>query len=91
MTSYPPRDLEKVSATDFKAQCLKLIDEVAQTGHELLITKRGKPVARVAPLEHKGKRRPPEALRGSVTYHQDITQPALPPFEFDEGEGVWEK
>ena len=35
-----------VSATDFKAKCLGLLDEVA-AGTSLVITKRGKPVARV--------------------------------------------
>ncbi|MEX1104116.1 MAG: type II toxin-antitoxin system Phd/YefM family antitoxin, partial [Dehalococcoidia bacterium] len=37
-------------AGEFKAKCLALLDEVAETGEELVVTKRGKPVARVAPL-----------------------------------------
>ena len=36
----------EVSATEFKAKCLGLLDEVA-SGASLVITKRGKPVARV--------------------------------------------
>ena len=51
-----------ISASRFKAQCLALLDEVAATGETIVITKRGKPVARVAPLE------PPKSLIGSVTY-----------------------
>lgn len=51
-----------ISASRFKAQCLALLDEVAESGESIVITKRGKPVARVAPLE------PPRSLIGSVTY-----------------------
>jgi prevent-host-death family protein len=36
----------QVSATEFKAKCLGLLDEVAG-GASLVVTKRGKPVARV--------------------------------------------
>ena len=51
-----------LTATRFKAQCLALLDEVAETGESLLITKRGRPVARVDPVA------PPASLRGSVTF-----------------------
>jgi prevent-host-death family protein len=39
-----------ISATEFKAHCLALMDEVQRTGEELVITKHGKPVARLAPV-----------------------------------------
>ena len=32
----------KINAAAFKAQCLKLIDEVAESGEPITITKRGK-------------------------------------------------
>lgn len=51
-----------VSASRFKAQCLSLLDEVAESGEEIIVTKRGNPVARLVPLS------PPESLKGSVTY-----------------------
>jgi len=35
----------EISATQFKARCLALLDEVAESGAELTITKRGRPVA----------------------------------------------
>ena len=37
-------------ATEFRARCLGLIDEVADTGQEIVITKRGRPVARLVPV-----------------------------------------
>lgn len=40
-----------INAAEFKAKCLKLIDEVAATHQPLVITKRGKPVARIVPVE----------------------------------------
>ncbi len=44
-----PRPPRTVSATQFKAHCLALMDEVQQSGEEIVITKHGKPVARLAP------------------------------------------
>jgi prevent-host-death family protein len=52
-----------VPASEFKAKCLALLDEVAQTRKTLVVTKRGKPVAHVVPVEE------PRSLIGSVTYH----------------------
>ena len=38
---------------EFKAKCLHLLDEVAQRRIPLVITKRGKPVAKLVPIEEK--------------------------------------
>ncbi len=51
-----------VSASQFKAQCLAILDEVAETGKEIVITKRGQAVARVSAASK------PASLRGSVTF-----------------------
>ncbi len=40
-----------INATQFKAKCLKLIDEVAATREPIIVTKRGKPIARLVPIE----------------------------------------
>jgi len=42
---------KEVAAGAFKQRCLALIDQVAETKDEIVITKRGKPVARLVPLE----------------------------------------
>jgi prevent-host-death family protein len=52
-----------VPAGVFKARCLAILDEVAATGNEVVVTKRGRPVARVV-----GVSRPP-SLRGSVRFN----------------------
>ena len=41
--------LREITATQFKARCLRLLDEVAESGETLVITKHGRPVARVEP------------------------------------------
>ncbi len=61
-----------VSASRFKAQCLAMLDEVAATGEEITVTKRGRPVARVLAA------REPASLRGSVSFNvpdEDLTKP----------------
>jgi prevent-host-death family protein len=45
-----------MKASEFKAKCLAVMDEVARTGETVVITKNGKPVAEVVP--HKTKDKP---------------------------------
>ncbi len=71
-----------ISATQFKARCLALLDEVAESGQPLVVTKHGKPVARVEPLQ------PAPSLRGSVTYlvsDEELIAPLL--IEWDATKG----
>ncbi len=42
-----------IKASEFKARCLKLMDEVAESGEEIVITKNGRPVSRLAPYREK--------------------------------------
>jgi prevent-host-death family protein len=51
---------KEITASQFKAKCLRLLDEVAETGETLIVTKHGKPVARVEPPLG------PDDLRGSA-------------------------
>lgn len=39
-----------LNATEFKAKCLRFLDEVAEHGNTLVITKRGRPIAKVIPI-----------------------------------------
>jgi len=41
--------MKKIPAVQFKARCLSIMDRVQKTGESVLITKRGKPVARLLP------------------------------------------
>ena len=42
-----------VAAAEFKANCLRLMDEVARERRPIIITKRGKPVAKLVPVEEQ--------------------------------------
>ena len=64
-------DVRVVPAGEFKAHCLALLDEVNETGEELVITKRGRPVARVLPARGADV----SSLRGSVLWEGDIISP----------------
>lgn len=46
-------DDRHVAAAEFKANCLRLMDEVARQRRAIVITKRGKPVAKLVPIENQ--------------------------------------
>jgi prevent-host-death family protein len=46
--------MQTISAAEFKARCLTLMDDVNRTRETLVIAKRGKPVARLVPAD-KGR------------------------------------
>lgn len=45
--------MKKIAAGEFKARCLTLMEDVRSTREPLVITKRGKPVAKLVPIEEK--------------------------------------
>ena len=64
-----------LGAAEFKAKCLELIDEVHdRKRNAVLITKRGKPYAKLVPVEAS-----PEpfigCMRGTVQILDDLTKP----------------
>lgn len=62
-----------IAAGEFKAKCLKLLDEVAETRETIVITKHGKPVAQVVPMP--AEKNIIGAMRGSVLWEGDIISP----------------
>jgi prevent-host-death family protein len=60
----------RIGAAQFKERCLQLLDELSPDG--IVITKRGKPVARLLPFERSGA---PliGALKGKIRVAGDIT------------------
>ena len=44
-----------MKASEFKARCLRLMDEVADSGEEIVITKYGRPVSKLIPYRRKPK------------------------------------
>ncbi len=76
-----------IKASEFKARCLKLMDEVAETGKEIVITKHGRPVSRLVPHVER-----PRSLfgidKGRIRIHGDIIEPI--DVEWDAVAGRWE-
>ena len=63
-----------IGAAAFKAECLKIMDEIARTGETVTITKRGKPVAELKPVREKPKSLY-GAMEGSVVFIDDMVAP----------------
>jgi prevent-host-death family protein len=61
-----------VSATEFRAKCLALLDEIEQRGGSITITRRGLPVAVLAPAKKKAWKSPANSLAGKARIVGDI-------------------
>ena len=62
---------KQIPITQFKAQCLSLLEQVSKSGQPLVITKRGKPLAQVT--RAVAKRRPlMGSMRGTAEEVGDI-------------------
>lgn len=70
---------QTIPAGQFKARCLALLDRVARTGDEVIITKRGKPVAKVVPIKSADQ----PSLVGSVKTREDIVGPILEAWDLE--------
>ncbi len=75
-------DAERIPASRFKAHCLEILDIVRQERRSLVVTKHGRPVARVVPYEEEevsvfG------CAEGTVTYLGDIIAPIDVAWEAD--------
>jgi len=42
---------KQIAAAEFKAKCLQVMDQVAKGGRAVVVTKRGKPLVRIVPVE----------------------------------------
>ena len=67
-------EMKTIPAGVFKAKCLQLLDEVAETLETLIVTKHGKPVAQIVPLP-RANVDIIGAMKGSVLWEGDIISP----------------
>jgi prevent-host-death family protein len=77
---------KEIAAGEFKAKCLRLIDEVSQTGQELVITKRGKPTAKLIPFRKARKKSFMGSLEGIAEIigdPDDLIKPVFPLEDYD--------
>jgi prevent-host-death family protein len=67
----------RIGAADFKANCLKIIDQIGKDKQPVTITKRGNPVARLSPIDDsKAKGSIIGAMKRSVLRFDDPFAPA---------------
>ena len=70
--------MKMMPAVQFKARCLKVMDDVQSTREPVVITKKGRPVAKLVPAEE-----PSDdflgTLSGTMKIVGDITQPVEDP------------
>ena len=71
-------NFKTIKASEFKAKCLKLMDQVASSGQELVITKNQKPVAKLTPYRQR-----PKTLLGVDEGRIEIVGDIMSPIESD--------
>jgi prevent-host-death family protein len=70
--------MKTIATGEFKAHCLTLMDDVRSTREPLIITKRGKPVAKLVPADDT-EREFISRLKGRFRVVGDIESPVEPP------------
>ena len=68
----------KINASDFKARCLAILDNVRDTGERVVILKRGRPVAELSRVTGDGEQYAQTELEGTVIIVGDVVEPVLP-------------
>jgi prevent-host-death family protein len=65
----------QLSAADFKATCLELMERVRETGGEYVVTKHGKPVAKLVPYAEPSRRSFFGSMKGTVLKYERPFEP----------------
>jgi prevent-host-death family protein len=74
--------MKTMGISQFKTHALKILDQIAKTHEEILITRRGKPLAQIIPYRNKDKNPTPGKLADALVFEKDIVSPL--------GEEMWE-
>ena len=64
-----------VAAADFKATCLELMDRVRETRTEYVVTKHGKPVAKLVPYTETTQKPFVGSMKGTVLHYERPLDP----------------
>jgi prevent-host-death family protein len=65
--------LKTLSAAEFRNRCLAVLEQVERTRVPVVVTRHGRPVARIAPIQADDG--PTNPLRGTVEYEGDLVAP----------------
>jgi prevent-host-death family protein len=75
--------MKEIQISKFKAQCLRLLDEVNRTGESLMITRNSKPLAVINPVPVKKTRAGFGIAKGTAKIKGDIIAPVVEPSEWE--------
>jgi len=75
--------MKEMNASDFKAHCLAVLDDVAATREPVRILKRGRPVAVLVPPLPVEERVPQATLAGTIDILGDVVAPPLAASEWE--------
>lgn len=67
--------MKTMAISEFKAHALQVINNVAKSQETIVITKRGKPLAQVAPHRNSDLKSAPGRLADAFVFEKDIVQP----------------
>lgn len=79
--------MKTMAAGNFKTHCLSVIDEVHDRHEEVIITKHGKPMAKLVPLEEPGDIF--GCMKGQIL--GDLVEPVITPEEWAEADQEWDE
>jgi len=71
-----------MAAGEFKAKCLQVMDQVRSTRTPIVITKRGRPIAKLVPAEEY-RSTAFDSLKGKIEILGDIVSPLVPPEDWE--------
>jgi prevent-host-death family protein len=66
--------MKTMLVSDFKAKCIAALKEVQRSGEPVLVTLRGRPLARVEPFADADQRKQLGALKGSMRIRRDLVR-----------------
>jgi prevent-host-death family protein len=78
-----------IGAAEFKAHCLRILDEVDRSRESITVTKRGRPVAEVGPVAMQARKSVFGALKNPEYSFPDPFSPAYDG-PWDAEKGIWE-
>jgi prevent-host-death family protein len=75
--------MKEIAISEFKAKCLAILDEVQKTKQPIRVTRRGRPIAEVAPPSPANNRDWIGSMKGKSKILGDIIAPATDPEDWE--------
>ena len=67
---------KRIGVTAFRANCLRILDEIERSGETVTVTKRGRPVVEIEPVEKRERRSIIGSMKGTVLRYDRPFDPA---------------